>query len=148
MKIRRIVTGLDDQGRSAVVIDGPIPYLDTAPVALAWRSAIPADNSGNADVVVPFDISLLHTGTANFSICHFVGGTDAFMHATDTLDFVIILSGRVTLVLDTGEVDLAPGDVVVDRGVIHGWRNPHAETCTAAAITVPAEPVGAGRTMG
>lgn len=147
MDHRRVVTGLDPQGQSTVILDGPIPHKDAGPVALAWRSPIPADNSGTDDVVEPFRIEMLHTGQVNCSVVNFVGGTEAFMHATDTLDFVIVLSGRVTLVLDTGEVDLVPGDVVVDRGVVHGWRNPHEETCIAVAVTVPAHPIGAGRTI-
>jgi len=55
--------------------------------------------------------------------------TPELMHATDTIDYLIILSGKVTLVLEEGEADLGPGDFVVDRGVVHGWRNPHDEPC-------------------
>ena len=35
------------------------------------------------------------------------------MHTTRTVDYVILLSGRVTLLLDKGEVELKPFDVVV-----------------------------------
>jgi mannose-6-phosphate isomerase-like protein (cupin superfamily) len=50
-------------------------------------------------------------------------------------------------VLEEGEADLGPGDFVVDRGVVHGWRNPHDEPCVAAVVNLPAHPVGKGRTI-
>lgn len=44
------------------------------------------------------------------------------MHATDTLDVICCLAGEVSLVLDDGETRLAPGNVVIQRGVAHSWR--------------------------
>ncbi|HEX8055928.1 MAG TPA: cupin domain-containing protein [Novosphingobium sp.] len=145
---RRVVTGLDADGKSAVVIDGPIPRFNDMTAALAWRTAsTPADNSGNADPVAPYDVAMLHTPGSNFAICEFRPHTPELMHATDTIDYLIILSGKVTLVLEEGEADLGPGDFVVDRGVVHGWRNPHDEPCVAAVVNLPAHPVGKGRTI-
>lgn len=145
---RRVVTGLDAEGRSCVIIDGPIPALNEMSAALAWRTAtLPADNSGSADPVAPYAIEMLHTPGSNFAICRFPPHTPALMHATDTIDYLVILEGRVTLVLEDGEADLGPGDFVVDRGVMHGWRNPHDEPCVAAVVNLPAHPVGKGRTI-
>ena len=147
MKARRVVTGLAATGRSTVVIDGAIPHTEGHAAALAWRTAIPADNAGSADPVEPYRIDMLHSGEANFAICRFPPHTPELMHATDTIDYLVILSGRVTLVLEEGEVDLEPHDFVVDRGVVHGWRNPHDEPCVAAVVNIPAHPVGSGRTV-
>jgi len=144
---RRVVTGLDGAGRSTVIIDGPIPRFNDVTAALAWRAAVPADNSGSEDTAAPYEISMLQSGHANFAICEFPANTPEVMHATDTIDYLIILSGRVTLVLEDGEADLGPGDFVVDRGVLHGWRNPNAEDCVAAVVNIPAHPVGKGRTI-
>lgn len=145
---RRVVTGLDAEGRSSVIIDGQIPCFNAMNAALAWRSeTTPADNSGTGDTVVPYAVELLHTPGSNFAICSFPPNTPAIMHATDTLDYLVILSGRVALVLEEGEAQLGPGDFVVDRGVMHGWRNDHAEPCVAAVVNLPAGPVGKGRTV-
>jgi mannose-6-phosphate isomerase-like protein (cupin superfamily) len=147
---RRVVTGLDADGRSTVIIDGPIPQFDTPirSAAFAWRTeSHPADNSGSADTAAPYTMDLLHAGGSNFAICAFPPGTPELMHATDTIDYLVVLSGRVTLVLEAGEVDLGPGDFVVDRGVVHGWRNPHGERCVCAVVNLPSHPVGAGRTL-
>jgi len=144
---RRVVTGLDPTGKSGVVIDGPIPRFNAMSAALAWRADIRADNAGNADAAVPYAVELLHSGHTNFAICRFPAGTPELMHATDTIDFLVVLEGRVTLVLEVGEAELGPGDLVVDRGVMHGWRNPHGEDCVAAVVNLPALPVGNGRTI-
>lgn len=145
---RRVVTGLDGQGRSTVVIDGPVPHSGSMTAALVWRTdGHPADNAGNADPVAPYEVEMLHTRGSNFAICEFKPKTPEIMHATDTIDYLVILSGRVTLVLEEGEADLGPGDLVVDRGVVHGWRNPHEEPCIAAVVNLPAYPVGKGRTI-
>lgn len=146
--LRRVVTGLDAAGKSCAVIDGEIPWFGSTSAAVAWRTDThPADNSGSADRAEPHTIDLLHAPGSTFAVCQFRPGAEAMMHATDTIDYLVILSGRVTLVLETGEAELGPGDLVVDRGVFHGWRNPHDEPCIAAVVNLPAHPVGEGRTI-
>lgn len=63
------------------------------------------------------------------------------MHTTDTIDFEVILSGEVVLELDDGaERRLGPGDVVVQNGTRHRWRNPGGEPAVMAVFML-----GAGR---
>lgn len=146
---RRVVTGLDAEGKSCVLFDGPVPAH--GPVAnLVWRSdRVPADNSGSADLAAPYDMAMLHDGGTNFILTEFPPGMggDAFMHATDTIDYLVVISGEVVLVLETGEVTCGPGTLIVDRGVIHGWRNDGDVPAVYASVTLPAKPVGAGRTV-
>jgi len=146
---RRVVTGIDEAGKSCVIIDGPVPiFPESMGAALVWQTrGQPADNSGNADVAEPYRLDHLHTPGSTFAICQFAPHSPAMMHATDTIDYLVILSGKVTLVTENGEALLGAGDLVVDRGVMHGWRNDHDEPCVAVAINIPAHPVGAGRTI-
>jgi mannose-6-phosphate isomerase-like protein (cupin superfamily) len=53
------------------------------------------------------------------------------MHYTDTVDFLIVMSGEVHLELDSGEAKLLEaGDCVVQNGTNHAWYNRHPEdTC-------------------
>ncbi|WFU41513.1 cupin domain-containing protein [Bradyrhizobium sp. CB82] len=47
------------------------------------------------------------------------------MHTTDTVDYGILVEGEISLELDDGQVvALKPGDVVVQNGTRHAWRNP------------------------
>lgn len=45
------------------------------------------------------------------------------MHTTATLDYVIVLEGEITLLLDDGETTLRAGDVAVQRATNHDWIN-------------------------
>ena len=63
------------------------------------------------------------------------------MHRTRTLDYVVLLRGEVTMLLDEGEVQLEPFDVVVQRGTNHAWVNYGAETALLVGVIVDAEPL-------
>ncbi|KAF2087287.1 hypothetical protein K490DRAFT_23256, partial [Saccharata proteae CBS 121410] len=46
------------------------------------------------------------------------------MHRTATLDYICVLDGEIELELDGGEKRVVgKGDVVVQRGTMHRWRN-------------------------
>jgi quercetin dioxygenase-like cupin family protein len=62
------------------------------------------------------------------------------MHATDTVDYLIMLSGELTLVLDEAEVTLEPFDVVIQRGTNRSWVNRGTEPALIAAAVHGAEP--------
>ncbi len=45
------------------------------------------------------------------------------MHRSETLDYIIVLRGRVKLLLDEDDAVLEPFDVVIQRGTNHAWIN-------------------------
>jgi len=54
------------------------------------------------------------------------GGNNAYsggMHKTETVDYAIIIDGERTLVLDDGEIEWRPGDIVIDVGAWHQWSS-------------------------
>lgn len=57
-----------------------------------------------------------------------------WMHKTKTVDYIIVLSGEVTLELDDEERDLKPFDVVIQRGTNHAWTNRGTEPALLVAI--------------
>lgn len=61
------------------------------------------------------------------------------MHKTRTVDYIILLSGNVTMLLDDDEVDLEPFDVVVQRGTNHAWVNHGTEEALLIAVLIDAE---------
>ena len=68
-------------------------------------------------------------------------GHDEFQdaHATDTLDYVTILRGHVTLVVGDAEVTLGPGDSVVQQpGVPHDWQNRGEEQAVMVGVLISA----------
>jgi mannose-6-phosphate isomerase-like protein (cupin superfamily) len=52
-----------------------------------------------------------------------VPATHPLMHRTRSLDYAVVLSGEVDMMLDGQSVHLAPGDVVVQQATNHGWVN-------------------------
>ena len=61
---------------------------------------------------------------------------NAAMHQTETIDYIILLKGDVTLVLDEEEVHLEPSDVVVQRGTNHAWVNNGSEPALLIAVLI------------
>lgn len=51
------------------------------------------------------------------------------MHRTETVDYGIVISGEITLVLEKGEANLKAGDVVIQRGTNHAWANRSGKPC-------------------
>jgi hypothetical protein len=60
------------------------------------------------------------------------------MHTTATIDYVVVLQGRVMLLLDEAEVPLRPFDVVVQRGANHYWLNPGPDPALLMGVLLDA----------
>ena len=61
------------------------------------------------------------------------------MHKTKTIDYIILLKGDVTLILDEEEVKINPFDTVVQRGTNHAWLNNGTEPALLAAVLIDSE---------
>jgi quercetin dioxygenase-like cupin family protein len=78
-------------------------------------------------------------------------GVSCKMHRTVSLDYGILLEGEIECVLDSGETrQLRRGDVVVQRGTMHAWRNPNAhEWSRMVFVLLPCKPIElAGNKLG
>ena len=63
----------------------------------------------------------------------------SMVHHTETIDIGFVLSGRIVLELEAGSVTLGPGDVLVQNGTVHAWRNPWDEPCLIGMVVVRAQ---------
>jgi len=63
------------------------------------------------------------------------------MHKTSTIDYVVVLRGEMTLLLDEAEATLKAGDVVVQRGTNHDWVVRGNEPALLAVVMIGARPV-------
>ena len=61
-----------------------------------------------------------------------------FMHRTRTIDYALILSGEIDMLLDDSEIHLKAGDVLVQQGTNHAWVNRGTEVCRIAFILIDA----------
>jgi mannose-6-phosphate isomerase-like protein (cupin superfamily) len=65
------------------------------------------------------------------------------MHTSQTVDYIVVLSGEVDLELDAGERRrLRAGDCVIQNATRHAWRNPGSVDCVMAVVVVGARETG------
>src|SRR5215468_3296734 len=148
LKVRRVITGHDDKGRAIVKIDEVATHAFTGrPGATAcniWTTeGFPASNDGAADEGLRKVGTTLPNGTV-FRIIEFSPGLAARNHRTDSIDYIVIMSGEIDMELDGSVVHLKAGDVMVQRGTIHNWINRGTEPCVLAVILIAAKSVEAG----
>jgi len=63
----------------------------------------------------------------------------ATMHRTKSVDYAVVISGEIDMLLDDSEVHLRAGDVLVQRGTSHAWVNRGSESCRIAFVLIDAE---------
>jgi mannose-6-phosphate isomerase-like protein (cupin superfamily) len=66
-----------------------------------------------------------------------------FMHRTRSIDYAVVLSGEIDMLLDDSEVHLKAGDVLVQRGTNHAWVNRGKESCRIAFVLIDADEIPA-----
>jgi mannose-6-phosphate isomerase-like protein (cupin superfamily) len=55
--------------------------------------------------------------------------THPLMHRTRSVDYAVVLSGEIDMMLDDTVVHLKPGDTIVQQATNHAWVNHGTETC-------------------
>ena len=146
-KLRRIVTGSNEEGKSIVLINDDVTnYKEMVPgirrIDLWTTETTPADNTGSEDmgareVLFPSQSETLFT---YMEIDPGHGVDEPGWHATDTIDYAVILRGEVYFLLDEEEVLLKAGDLLVIRGTNHAWVNRSSDPCVIAGVMIGANP--------
>jgi len=148
LTIRRVVTGHDEQGRAKVLIDEQVKnvfsHRPNAFYSVIWSSeGFPVNNDGNADPSGKKIGTTIDNGSV-FRVVSFGPGVAPRNHRTSSIDYAVVISGEIDMVLDTETVHLKAGDVLVQRGTIHDWVNNGKEPCVIAFALISAKPVTAG----
>ena len=167
MRARRVVVGLDPDGRSTFVEDGPtgtrmetdaftlnqiwqatsVPTPVAAENTLGDQAEIPVPPQGYTFVIATFPpddewdyVKGWAEALADSGAPESLDSASSIpgLHATDAIDLVTIISGEIYAVTETGETLLRPGDCLVQRGTKHAWSNRGTEPCTLAAVHVAA----------
>ena len=78
-------------------------------------------------------------GGAVFRILELMPGTAPHMHKTETIDYIVVLAGTLSMLLDDGtELAMKPHDVMIQRATVHGWANRGSELCRFATVVIDA----------
>lgn len=187
MRRRRVVTGLDAEGRAVVVDDGPSPRVLTDPekpglaVIDMWAThqAMPSLPQPEVDPILEGWSYWPAPGNTLFRLVRLPPageieealdaglevapvsreylmksrGVQAYdyqdlgMHATETIDYAVVISGEAWMELGGGEtVHLQAGDCLVQKGTAHNWFNKGDEPCLIAFVLLGAKLVQDGNT--
>jgi mannose-6-phosphate isomerase-like protein (cupin superfamily) len=145
MKLRRVVTGHDKDGKAIVNIDEiATNVLSSRPGqagVVVWSTdGHPIDNMDEYDGSKRKLGTSLSEGTV-FRVVQYDPGVSPRNHRTDSLDYAAVLSGEIEMDIDGTIVHLKAGDVLVQRGTIHNWVNRGNVPCRIAFTLVGAKPV-------
>lgn len=133
--IHRYITDHNDAGLA--VINTSLPTAIPAKTIEAGdrfylgytTPTFPADLSGGADLAsyardLAVPPGIVKPGGTVLRFVDIRPGGESPMHRTVSLDYGVVIEGEIDLVLDSGETrPLYRGDVVVQRGTNHLWRN-------------------------
>jgi quercetin dioxygenase-like cupin family protein len=145
LTVRRVVTGHDAQGNAIITDD---KQLETkvlgaeAEMVVAWSTAqFPSDNNDDFDGALR-EVRRVSPGGSVLQFVTMHPHTASKHHRTRSLDYAIVLRGELELELDDGvKTTLGTGDVAIQRGTIHTWRNKSAMPSLVAFVLLDAEPV-------
>ena len=158
-EMRRVVTGLDDRNHATVLFDTLMRLKTVAPGIKATNFWItdsyppsltkedpsgtpigtaPPDNGTKFRVVefAPLDADseaklppeMIQKGITN-SPTRGIPVKHPLMHRTRSLDYAVILSGEIDMMLDDTSVHLKQGDVIVQQATNHAWVNHGTQPC-------------------
>lgn len=139
---KRVVTGHDPDGKAVFISTGAPPRIITSKnggeVTYCWATfGPPAIPFRGGDPTLDMITHYPGVDSTTCVIVQFPGNFQGKMHATNSVDYVFVLSGELWLVLDSGaEVRLNPGDCVVQNGTRHAWHNRKSEPCVIAGALI------------
>ncbi|MEY4384302.1 MAG: hypothetical protein RI995_1844 [Bacteroidota bacterium] len=144
--LRRIVTGHNEEGIAVFqhmesVTPVVIPSGDAAMATLWTTASVPADCNDATDGAKR-DAGTTLKGGSVIRVVDMLPGASSPMHRTSSIDYGIIIEGEIELELDHGVFErLGPGDIIVQRGTIHKWRNPSdTNNCRIVFVLIEAKP--------
>lgn len=115
---------------------GPRRQAPTANGTVLRINSFPPESEA-VRAMMPADALRVFEGLGNPKAATYgKGGRHPMMHRTETVDYALILSGEITMLLDDEEVLLKAGDVVVQCGTNHAWSNRSKTACLVAFILI------------
>jgi mannose-6-phosphate isomerase-like protein (cupin superfamily) len=61
-----------------------------------------------------------------------------FMHRTRSIDYAVVISGEIDMLMDDTEVHMKAGDTLVQQGTNHAWENHSDENCRILFVLIDA----------
>ena len=158
--VRRIVTGVNEAGRSFIVSDGVAPNRLLRPslpgAHVLWATG---EGAASGDDPAPeghdFGFHSKHGSllrVVDFPPDHSYDPNKLtqmldengvrsqgpvrhfWFHKTQSLDYAIVLEGEIYAMLDEGETLMRAGDILIQRATNHSWSNRTHRVCRMAFV--------------
>ncbi len=141
MKVRRVVTTNDSEGKSSVKWDSKVEAIPGR-VGFArfpmWATErLPAELT--EEDPGKWELGTTIGGGSVFRLNRYEPGVAERWHQTDSIDCAIVVSGEIDMQLDKEEVHLKAGDVVIQRETLHNWVNRGSESCLMLFVLISIE---------
>ena len=149
VRYRRVVTGIDANNKSNAILDSTIT-LTPAPNDLNWAHLWVTDS-------YPLSVSATDTKDKSVGVSPPENGTQFGVveippselapaqppwHQTRTVDYVVVMSGEIDLMLEASVVHLKAGDTVVQQATNHAWVNRGTVPCRLLFVLMDAKQPG------
>jgi hypothetical protein len=117
--------------------EGDIP-LHPAPAGVTFRffRVPPESQFAHLEDAVRREGAARYYAKVGAAGAHVPDGRHPGFHRTESVDFIVLLEGEVTLMLDEDERTMKPFDVVIQRGTNHAWVNYGTTTALMLAVLV------------
>ena len=150
--VRRVITGNNEQGRSYIAAE------DIIAERALWQSVAGDPLGGMADDkptrLLPSTAPNIEPPSGGSRVLRVTIRPEngeaqqgdkpqldpKIFHRTATVDYIMIVSGELVLLLDEGETTLRAGDLLVQRNTNHGWANRGDEAVDFWAVMVALTP--------
>jgi mannose-6-phosphate isomerase-like protein (cupin superfamily) len=149
--VRRVVTAHDNGNVARVLWDDAITNVKRGKSGILthlWNTdATPATMPVGMSIADPGaqpHITPPPPGGTRFVVIDYPPGNSGTMHRTETVDYIIVMSGEIDMVMDESTVHLRAGDTMIQRGTNHAWFNRGTDNARIAFVLVDAEPLGIG----
>jgi naringenin degradation protein FdeH len=163
-EVHRVVTTINKDDKSAALFDSQVPlqkggggegfatlWVTQKSPDFSWdadrsgqRKSFSPQNGGSYLLVVDFppvgpEVDKLPMDTMMKAVGADVPKRGAppsnpLMHRTRSVDYAIVMSGEIDMMLDTGTVHVKAGDVIVQQATNHAWLNHGKEPCRIAFV--------------
>lgn len=154
-KFRRVITRHGANGEAVVWMDTDATNHkfpdEKISSTMMWSTDLtPTSIEGDQDEGARILGSAPPPGGSRFTMMEFLPGNEMHgLHRTDTVDYVICISGEIQMFLDDAKfVTLRAGDVVIQRGTYHAWVNRSDKPCRLAVVLLDALPKREGSISG
>ena len=150
---KRVVTGHNEHGKGVIEVLDEGRWTEVQNGNAMWNvmwstTTFPVDTVADNAMQREKEEKAMSLSMPNGTVLRMVDrapGTQSAMHRSQTVDYGVVLEGEMEILMDSGEsMTLRSGDVCIQRGTLHQWRNNTSKWNRMLFVLMDAEPLAIG----